>query len=591
MKRLRDSMKWIFIAVIVVFVGSMIFQRGMGDPQTRRNDGQKPLATVDGKEIEQRQYSVAVENAINRARRNQQEITAGLVSQLSEQTWQELINRELIQSELSKKEVSVLEDEILAEVRVNPPDILKQQPSFQTNGRFDYNLFAQYAQSPNADMQFLQGLESMMKDNLTSAKLQNLVSSMSFVTRHAAIEEIFQSSTKVKARYKKYALADYKADLPAPSDDQLKRYFEENKSKYSKEQGAILDYVFMPIEILERDSLEAKSQIDTIYYELTTGGDFTDIATRFSQDPSVAQNNGRLGWVTKGRLVPEFEEVIFAMDSGEVSEPFLTQYGWHIAKVEGINDSLEAVLASHILINIKPGYETTDSLSRLAEEVQSTARLEGLERTARDLGLMLETTGIIDEGERIPGVGFHTLVNNFALNDTVGAVYDAIAMPDGYYVYQIKKQFKAGEASFDNVKPIVKEDYLDDMAKNLAYQDAMSDYDSAEGTLEGMDADTTAFTSAYTFNPNVGYDPVFIGALLGAPLEKLTKPFDGANEDFYLLEVIERENPTNDDISGQINMVYSEIQAQNNEQAFNRWFKAVKKRSDIEDNRLELWRR
>lgn len=72
----------------------------------------------------------------------------------------------------------------------------------------------------------------------------------------------------------------------------------------------------------------------SIYEQVTTSGaSFEQIAKEQSTDTSTAPNGGDLGWFTKGAMVDEFEQVAFSLQPGEISEPFKTEFGWHIVKV------------------------------------------------------------------------------------------------------------------------------------------------------------------------------------------------------------------------------------------------------------------
>lgn len=83
-----------------------------------------------------------------------------------------------------------------------------------------------------------------------------------------------------------------------------------------------------------RDSLDkvAKQQIDSLYRLVLEGADFTQLATENSDDPGSASRGGDVGYFTTGRMVPEFEKVSFALENGQISEPFKTSYGYHIVK-------------------------------------------------------------------------------------------------------------------------------------------------------------------------------------------------------------------------------------------------------------------
>ena len=67
---------------------------------------------------------------------------------------------------------------------------------------------------------------------------------------------------------------------------------------------------------------------------LKKGEDFAKIATELTEDPSGKANGGDLGYFTKDQMVPEFAEVAFKLEKGQLSEPVKTQFGWHVLKVE-----------------------------------------------------------------------------------------------------------------------------------------------------------------------------------------------------------------------------------------------------------------
>ena len=80
--------------------------------------------------------------------------------------------------------------------------------------------------------------------------------------------------------------------------------------------------------------------------------DFSSVARKESEDPGSASQGGMLPWFGRGRMVPEFEEVAFSLNNGEVSKPFKTSYGYHIVKrldyrgVPDIEEVRPAILAS-----------------------------------------------------------------------------------------------------------------------------------------------------------------------------------------------------------------------------------------------------
>ncbi|HRA48999.1 MAG TPA: peptidylprolyl isomerase, partial [Thermomicrobiales bacterium] len=79
--------------------------------------------------------------------------------------------------------------------------------------------------------------------------------------------------------------------------------------------------------------VDTKDLADAIYGELQAGANFEDTAREQSNDTSTAANGGDLGWFTKGQMVQQFEDVAFSLQPGQISQPFQSQYGWHIVKV------------------------------------------------------------------------------------------------------------------------------------------------------------------------------------------------------------------------------------------------------------------
>ena len=86
-----------------------------------------------------------------------------------------------------------------------------------------------------------------------------------------------------------------------------------------------------PNELISDEDAEVR--LRQLILRVETGEDFGELARTHSDDRGSAIHNGELGWVNPGDLIPQFERVVDALAPGEVSEPFKTQYGWHIAQV------------------------------------------------------------------------------------------------------------------------------------------------------------------------------------------------------------------------------------------------------------------
>jgi peptidyl-prolyl cis-trans isomerase SurA len=83
------------------------------------------------------------------------------------------------------------------------------------------------------------------------------------------------------------------------------------------------------------DDATVRTKLAVLRERVLKGEDFAAIAQVTSQDPGSAAEGGDLGWSGPGTFAPEFEQVIATLKDGEISEPFRTQYGWHIAQMLG----------------------------------------------------------------------------------------------------------------------------------------------------------------------------------------------------------------------------------------------------------------
>jgi peptidyl-prolyl cis-trans isomerase C len=110
----------------------------------------------------------------------------------------------------------------------------------------------------------------------------------------------------------------------AVNDQSMKSVYEEAIKQMGSEQEVRARHILVPSEA------EAKA----ILVELRKGTDFAELARQKSKDPGAAAEGGDLGWFSKEQMVPEFSEVAFKMNKGQISDPVKTQFGWHVIKVE-----------------------------------------------------------------------------------------------------------------------------------------------------------------------------------------------------------------------------------------------------------------
>jgi peptidyl-prolyl cis-trans isomerase SurA len=129
-----------------------------------------------------------------------------------------------------------------------------------------------------------------------------------------------------------------------------------------------ISHVLLQITPSEESYQEAYNKILRIQEMLKEGQDFTELARQYSEDPSVASNSGDLGWVSRGDLVKEFEEVAFVLEEGETSDIVQTQFGFHIIQL--VERQGEKIHVRHILIQLQPTKEDEQRVINRLKEIR-----------------------------------------------------------------------------------------------------------------------------------------------------------------------------------------------------------------------------
>ena len=111
------------------------------------------------------------------------------------------------------------------------------------------------------------------------------------------------------------------------------------------------------IEIDSGDTLSAYNKISDIRQQLMNGADFIELAQKFSNDPSVKDNNGNLGYFTALYMVYPFETAAYNTNVGDISEPVKTRFGYHLVRVNDRRMSRGEVKVAHIMLRLDKSNE------------------------------------------------------------------------------------------------------------------------------------------------------------------------------------------------------------------------------------------
>jgi peptidyl-prolyl cis-trans isomerase C len=129
----------------------------------------------------------------------------------------------------------------------------------------------------------------------------------------------------------------------------------------------------------EKASKAAEDKIKAVIVRLKKGEDFAKVASEITEDPSGKANGGDLGFFTKEQMVPEFANVAFKLNKGEISGPVKTQFGWHVIKVE---DKRQKPVPT--FEQVKPQieqYVTRKAQADLVTSLRASAKIEKMYQT------------------------------------------------------------------------------------------------------------------------------------------------------------------------------------------------------------------
>ena len=157
-----------------------------------------------------------------------------------------------------------------------------------------------------------------------------------------------------------------------PTDREMREAFEKNRAQFGRRPATIS---FRQIVVAPKPSAAAKQRAfqlaDSIAKGLRAGGDFATAARRFSQDSSAAQG-GDLGWQRRGAFERPFDDAVFRLRPGMISDPVETVYGYHVIQVERVQPG--EVQSRHILIVPETTPADVDSARALAQRLADAAR-------------------------------------------------------------------------------------------------------------------------------------------------------------------------------------------------------------------------
>jgi peptidyl-prolyl cis-trans isomerase D len=183
-------------------------------------------------------------------------------------------------------------------------------------------------------------------------------------------------------------------------EDALAIFFEDTRAIYAEPESRRLAHILVEVTD-EQTEEQAKEIVDGLYQQIIAGADFAEVARENSNDPGSAELGGDLGFNAPGTFVEEFEVIGYELTLNQMSEPVLTEFGYHIIKLLDIEEAKDPVLAE-VREQVEEAYRDAEAEIRF---VDLSSQLSELAFESPDLGgpaveldLEIKSTGHMARG-------------------------------------------------------------------------------------------------------------------------------------------------------------------------------------------------
>ncbi len=493
-------MKFILGAIVVVF----IFW-GVGTFRSQRLD---IMAKVNGQKILVEDYQKAYNNTVERLRRMYGgTLPESLIKQmnLKQQVLDQLIDTALIDQAAEKMGVLVTDREV--------QQVILGVPAFKQNGVFDQRLYQMALR--NAGMKPAD-FEDNVRKEMYLRKVQALLTAGIFVPDSEAVLHYRYDNAEINVEFVKIDASDCVSSVNA-TDARLEKWFDAHREEFKTDPQVRLKYILFSRKAVENSvnatgqeikeyfqdhpgefhvpearkaahillkvpeganatQVEAvKSQAEDLVKRLKAGESFAELAKKYSQDPGSAENGGELGFFRKGQMVKPFDEKVFSMKEGQISEPVRTRFGFHIIRLEKIRPERDKTLQEvrqQIAEKIRKKKIEKAVWDRANKAYDTIIELGSLEAYAQSANMTIKETAFFPKRRPAPVLGFNPQVLNAVFSLGKGELSSLMEVPEGVMIAELSDKKAPYVPPYQEVRDRVKDRYTSEKSIELCRKKA-----------------------------------------------------------------------------------------------------------------------
>ena len=605
MTMLRNRMHVVLWSLLILFllsmtVGGLVGGANIIDQLLGRVNPAEAIGSINGSKITPDQFNQAVSMRLESLRSSGMEISDQQLSNIRVEVWNAFVDERLTEQAIKDLNIVVSDDEVLYHLENNPPlDI--QRLFFTENNEFDEENYRRALSTPG--LMNWSPIESWMRDfYLPRFKLQEYINQSVIISENDIKEEFIKSNTEYTISAIHITNSTIKDSTNEFTKKELEESYKNRIEEFQRTERRHLSFVQWPKRATLQDSQRVKEEALEIIMSYSSGDNFEDLANIHSQDPSnqVTPDSGRggdLGWFGKGQMVKAFEDAVFKANPGSVVGPVLTNFGYHIIKVDSIknkNKKNAQVKAKHILLKIELGQKTRTNLRRKATLFSYDAQDYNFEAALDSHNVKKESGNYLNKTDFfISGLGPSRSAIRWGFNSKINEISEPIETDDYYAVFKLDSITEAGTIPFEDVQnqisSYLEEEYKDKIMSSLAKElksnvlngKTFQNLKDENNNLEFIPSDKKKLTESFI---SIGKSEELIGSLIYAKKNQLVGPvktFRG----YSLIKINEISEFDSTAWNSQKNIIRLNLKRLKENLTYKNWLSELKENAEIIDNR------
>jgi peptidyl-prolyl cis-trans isomerase D len=344
---------------------------------------------------------------------------------------------------------------------------------------------------------------------------------------------------------------------PTVSDEEIERYYERNINNFRTPEERRASHILFRLSpgASAEGRERVKIRMEKVLAEVRAGGDFAELARKYSEDEGTRDLGGDLGFIKQGNLLPELDQALFNIMPGEVSDIIETSAGYHILKLNEIKrSSYKSVTDPEVRSIIREAIRDQKKrtrLTNLAKEIKTVAGDTGdLSQALSSLNLKdltVETTEFFSQDKSIEHMGIAFPAAEAAFSLKKDELSDPIPLRNGFAIVKLLDIKPSSIPPLAEVKNKAAEDLKLSQAKKLAHAEARKLTDEAKRrgdlALPGKEvAEAGPATRAEGFGGELADAPVLTKKAFSLKEGEIAGPIP-VSKGYAVIKITEKKKP------------------------------------------------